>query len=197
MPPRLVDYFRHPNIPSEKVCEECGLTMHDHGYWDKLDLKVCPGDYIAEQPGFGEDRKFLIKKNEFESKYRVIPDRRFPRAMPRKWRNKDHPTKILKVLPWFQPLEATHDFDYMGLFIECFPEDADETLAKQEVFSGMVLQVGYQLQQPGNVWICAPMSLADSFEDLGEWPHDEEPEDLGIGKKKKKKAKKRGKARRP
>lgn len=46
----VVRYFRHPNVPGEKVCEHqgCGRTMHDHGWIDTLEGGhiVCPGDWI-------------------------------------------------------------------------------------------------------------------------------------------------------
>lgn len=45
---RVVRYFRHPDIPGETICNDCGQTMHDHGWIDAgVDgLTVCPGDWV-------------------------------------------------------------------------------------------------------------------------------------------------------
>lgn len=44
---KVVRYFRHPDVPGEKVCE-CGRTMHNHGWIDQGEegYTVCPGDYV-------------------------------------------------------------------------------------------------------------------------------------------------------
>lgn len=44
----LVRYFRHPDISGEKLCSECGIRFHDHGWIDTLEggHRVCPGDWI-------------------------------------------------------------------------------------------------------------------------------------------------------
>ena len=44
----IVRYFRHPDISGVKICEQCGKTMHYHGWIDTLEggHNVCPGDWI-------------------------------------------------------------------------------------------------------------------------------------------------------
>lgn len=43
----IVRYFRHPKISGESICQYCGMTMHTHGWIDKIaENRVCPGDYI-------------------------------------------------------------------------------------------------------------------------------------------------------
>jgi hypothetical protein len=45
---RVVRYYRHPGVPGEKPCEQCGKTHHVHGWIDTLEQghRVCPGDWI-------------------------------------------------------------------------------------------------------------------------------------------------------
>lgn len=45
---KVVRYYRHPAVPGTNVCEQCGKTMHDHGWIDTLEggHVVCPGDYV-------------------------------------------------------------------------------------------------------------------------------------------------------
>lgn len=45
---RVVRYFRRPDVPGEKICQHCGVQMHDHGWIDTTegDSVVCPGDWI-------------------------------------------------------------------------------------------------------------------------------------------------------
>jgi len=44
----IVRYFRHPDIPGNKPCEQCGEPHHVHGWLDTLEAghRVCPGDWI-------------------------------------------------------------------------------------------------------------------------------------------------------
>lgn len=44
----VVRYYRHPNVPGESLCEQCGRTHHVHGWIDTLEQghRVCPGDWI-------------------------------------------------------------------------------------------------------------------------------------------------------
>jgi len=43
-----VGYFRHPDIPGEKICKHCKQRMHNHGWIDTLEggHNVCSGDWI-------------------------------------------------------------------------------------------------------------------------------------------------------
>lgn len=44
----VVRYYRHPDVPGESLCEQCGKPHHVHGWIDTLEQghRVCPGDWI-------------------------------------------------------------------------------------------------------------------------------------------------------
>lgn len=44
----VVRYFRHPDVPGDKPCEQCDKPHHVHGWIDTLEQghRVCPGDWI-------------------------------------------------------------------------------------------------------------------------------------------------------
>jgi hypothetical protein len=44
----VVRYFRHPDVPGNKPCEQCGRLHFVHGWVDTLEQghRVCPGDWI-------------------------------------------------------------------------------------------------------------------------------------------------------
>jgi hypothetical protein len=44
----VVRRFRHPDVPGDKPCEQCGEPHHIHGWIDTLEQghRVCPGDWI-------------------------------------------------------------------------------------------------------------------------------------------------------
>ena len=44
----VVRYYRHPDVPGDKLCEQCGKRHHVHGWIDTLEQghRVCPGDWI-------------------------------------------------------------------------------------------------------------------------------------------------------
>ena len=44
----IVRYYRHPDVPGDRPCEQCGLPHHVHGWIDTLEQghRVCPGDWI-------------------------------------------------------------------------------------------------------------------------------------------------------
>ena len=45
---KVVSYYRHPDVPAIKPCEQCGKPHHVHGWIDTLEQghRVCPGDWI-------------------------------------------------------------------------------------------------------------------------------------------------------
>ena len=47
----VVRYYRHPYVSGKLECPHCGKTRHEHGWIDKTDTVVCPGDIILEFPG--------------------------------------------------------------------------------------------------------------------------------------------------
>lgn len=46
--PRVVEYYRRPDMSGLIQCPHCDRIMHDHGYIDTLEggHVVCPGDWI-------------------------------------------------------------------------------------------------------------------------------------------------------
>lgn len=44
----IVRYYRRPDDSGERLCEHCGIRMHEHGWIDTLEggHNVCPGDWI-------------------------------------------------------------------------------------------------------------------------------------------------------
>ena len=44
----VVRYYRRPDVPGDKACEQCGKPHHVHGWIDTLEQghRVCPGDWI-------------------------------------------------------------------------------------------------------------------------------------------------------
>lgn len=44
----VVRYFRRPDVPGDRPCQECERHMHDHGWVDTLEGGhiVCPSDWI-------------------------------------------------------------------------------------------------------------------------------------------------------
>ncbi len=45
---KVVRYYRHPGVPDESPCEQCGVRHQEHGWIDTLEKghRVCPGDWI-------------------------------------------------------------------------------------------------------------------------------------------------------
>ncbi len=73
-----VGYFRHPDVPGDKMCvltngKSCGHTMHDHGWIDTLEggHTVCPGDWIITGV---QGEKYPIKPDIFEMTYGEVEE---------------------------------------------------------------------------------------------------------------------------
>jgi hypothetical protein len=64
----VVRYFRHPDIPGDQPCEQCGRVMHDHGWIDAgaEGLTVCPGDWVLTDV---EGRHYPCKPDVFAATY--------------------------------------------------------------------------------------------------------------------------------
>lgn len=45
---KVIRYYRHPDVPGDRLCDECGETFYKHGWVDMGDdgHRVCPGDWI-------------------------------------------------------------------------------------------------------------------------------------------------------
>ena len=67
----VVRFFRHPYIDGGDECENCGATMHHHGWIDTLEggHTVCPGDWIVTGV-VGET--YPVKPHIFEQTYEEI-----------------------------------------------------------------------------------------------------------------------------
>lgn len=47
--PRIVGYYRHPDVDGRLICPYCEQVMHDHGFIDEPGNEhvVCPGDWVV------------------------------------------------------------------------------------------------------------------------------------------------------
>lgn len=100
------------------------------------------------------------------------PKRTFPLALPRRWRNKQNGKdgKDLKVLPWFQPIDNESRFDFKGMLSELVPEFKNDVMGSFEAYSGLVVQVGWLVENENRIWIgLIGIENRELFEDLGPW----------------------------
>lgn len=67
----VVRYFRHPDVPGDKPCEQCGKTHHVHGWVDTLEQghRVCPGDWIITGV---KGERYPCKPDIFEATYEAV-----------------------------------------------------------------------------------------------------------------------------
>lgn len=69
----VVRYFRRPDkaYAGERVCEQCGNVMHDHGWIDTLEGGhiVCPGDWIITGV---KGERYPCKPDIFEQTYEPV-----------------------------------------------------------------------------------------------------------------------------
>lgn len=65
---QVVRYYRTPDDSGERLCEHCGVRMHEHGWIDTLEGGhiVCPGDWIIT--GIKGER-YPCKPDVFEETY--------------------------------------------------------------------------------------------------------------------------------
>lgn len=68
---KLVRYFRDPDIPDEKICQECGNVMHVHGWIDTKEGGhiVCPGDWIITDI---KGEHYPCKPDIFDRTYQMV-----------------------------------------------------------------------------------------------------------------------------
>ena len=64
----VVRYYRHPDVPGSKPCEQCGQPHHVHGWIDTLEQghRVCPGDWIITGV---KGERYPCKPDIFEATY--------------------------------------------------------------------------------------------------------------------------------
>ena len=69
----VVRYYRHPNVPGDSLCEQCGQPHHIHGWIDTLEQghRVCPGDYIIT--GI-KGEHYPCKPDIFEATYEKVEE---------------------------------------------------------------------------------------------------------------------------
>jgi hypothetical protein len=67
----VVRYYRHPLVPGDKPCEQCGKPHHVHGWIDTLEQghRVCPGDWIIT--GVNGER-YPCKPDIFAKTYELV-----------------------------------------------------------------------------------------------------------------------------
>ncbi|OEU66289.1 MAG: hypothetical protein BA863_10350 [Desulfovibrio sp. S3730MH75] len=71
---KVVRYYRDPDDEGgERLCERCGVRMHEHGWIDTLEggRIVCPGDWIIT--GVVGDR-YPCKKDAFQATYSSVEE---------------------------------------------------------------------------------------------------------------------------
>jgi hypothetical protein len=70
---KVVRRFRHPNVPSDHICSNCGEKYHIHGWIDSgMDGQtVCPGQWVVD---VGNRKYEVLNHGEFISKYEAIDE---------------------------------------------------------------------------------------------------------------------------
>ena len=97
----------------------------------------------------------------------------------RKWRNRET-GKILKVMPWYMPIAEDSRLNFEGLLKEVMPEFAKDVLADSHIYSGLMMQQGYMVENHNRVWFGLFISKDDAakaFEDLGYWDSEKDEHD--------------------
>lgn len=69
----VVRYYRHPRVPGDSLCEQCGKPHHDHGWIDTLEQghRVCPGDWIITGV---QGERYPCKPDIFAATYEPVED---------------------------------------------------------------------------------------------------------------------------
>lgn len=68
---KVVRYFRHPSVDSERSCDHCGVRMHEHGWIDTKEGGhiVCPGDWIITGV---QGERYPVKPEIFSATYDAV-----------------------------------------------------------------------------------------------------------------------------
>jgi hypothetical protein len=68
---KVVRYYRHPGVPGNKPCEQCGQPHHIHGWVDTLEQghRVCPGDWIITGV---KGERYPCKPDVFAATYEAV-----------------------------------------------------------------------------------------------------------------------------
>jgi hypothetical protein len=98
----------------------------------------------------------------------------------RKWKRKDN-GKIMKVMPWYQPIAEESRLDFQGILRDVMPElDIGETLGSSHIYSGLLMQQGYMVENHNRVWFgmfLTKEQAAKVFDDCGFWDNDKDEHD--------------------
>lgn len=67
----VVRYYRHPDVPGERPCEQCGKPHHVHGWIDTLEQghRVCPGDWVITGV---KGEMYPCKPDIFDATYEAV-----------------------------------------------------------------------------------------------------------------------------
>ena len=67
----LSDTIRRPDDPGTRICKQCSIIMHEHGWIDTLQggHTVCPSDWIITDV-LGE--KYPCKPDVFKQTYELV-----------------------------------------------------------------------------------------------------------------------------
>lgn len=76
---------------------------------------------------------------------------------------------MFKVIPWFQPMDDASRFDLKGMLKDLEPSFSEDYLARFEVYSGLVVHIGYSLETAPNVYVSIPVTAINQFKHLGVW----------------------------
>ena len=68
---KIVRRYRHPSVPDNSLCEQCGKEHYVHGWIDTLEQghRVCPGDWIITGV---KGERYPCKPDIFEATYEPV-----------------------------------------------------------------------------------------------------------------------------
>ena len=143
----------------------------------KLEIKTLEGTMLATLNDFiicGLNGEFYpCKPDIFNKKYRRAEPskgaRSYPFATPRCWKNKEN-SQLYKVVPWFQPIDNDSRIDFVGLFKEIEPNMLQDVMGDMEIYSGLVMQLGYLVESENRMWFgLIGGNWEEMFEDIEPW----------------------------
>lgn len=90
---KVVRYYRDPEDSGERVCGDCGHTMHQHGWIDVSDggLIVCPGDFVVT---YAPGRYSVCRAREFTARHEPHPVPYIPLVMMTKEEQAEWEAKV-------------------------------------------------------------------------------------------------------
>ena len=143
----------------------------------QLKIKTLEGTMNADRGDYiicGLNGEFYpCKPDIFNKKYRRADPstgaRSYPFATPRCWKNKEN-NQLYKVVPWFQPIDNDSRINFVGLFQEIEPTMLQDVMGDMEIYSGLVMQLGYLVESENRMWFGLIVDdPKEMFEDIGPW----------------------------